>query len=405
MSKKGRRQVASQRESRQLQSGWLVVIGVLILAVGVVIGVHHMRIIAAVAPIVGIKISTDTLDLSSVQKTYQAIKVHYDGDINDGDLIEGANRGLVAALGDEHTMYMSADEVSEFQKSLSGNIGGGVGIEVGIRHNSPTVVRVLRDNPAEKAGVMVGDVITAVNGESSVNKSVSETVSLIRGDVGTTVKLTFLRASQVIELTITRAEITSPSAYHTTENSIGILTVTRFDNDTARLAREAARQFVDQKVKGVVLDLRGNGGGYVAAAQDLAGLWLKEKVVVIEKAQGAVIDELTTGRQAPLEGIPTTVIVNGSSASASEIVAGALQDYRVATIIGETTFGKGSVQRMVGLLAGSELKVTIARWYTPKGRTINSDGITPDTVIELTADDANNGRDPQLDEAKRILQR
>lgn len=389
--------------NRKISPSLLVVILVCAGVLGFVVGVYRHHLYAVVAPVFGVQVSSDTLDLSSVQKTYQSLVVHYDGEMDKNELIEGANRGLVAALGDEHTVYMNSTEAEEFEKGLSGNIGGGVGIEVGIRNNSPTVVRVLRDNPAEKAGVMAGDVIAAVNDESSIDKTVSEAVALIRGDVGTTVKLTLLRGNNTVELTITRAEITSPSAYHTIEDSIGILTITRFDDDTGRLAREAARHFVDKRVKGVVLDLRGNGGGYITAAQEVAGLWLKEKVVVVEKAKGRVIDELSTGRYAPLENLPTVVVVNSSSASASEIVAGALQDYDVATIVGETTFGKGSVQRVVGLLSGAELKVTIARWYTPAGRTINGEGITPDTIVELTADDINADRDPQLSRAKQIL--
>lgn len=392
-----------QVRNRQLSPSLLAVVIVCVGVLGFVIGVYRHHLYAVIAPSFGIPVSSDTLDLSSVQKTYQSLVTYYDGDINKDDLIEGANRGLVAALGDEHTVYMNSEEADEFEKGLSGNIGGGVGIEIGVRNNSPTVVRVLRDNPAEKAGVMAGDVIAAVNDEPSLNKTVSEAVSLIRGDVGTTVKLTLLRGNDTVELTITRAEITSPSAYHTVQDSIGILTITRFDGDTGNLAREAARHFVDKRVKGVVLDMRGNGGGYITAAQEVAGLWLKEKVVVVEKAKGKIIDELSTGRYAPLENMPTVVIVNGSSASASEIVAGALQDYNAATIIGETTFGKGSVQRVVSLLSGAELKVTIARWYTPTGRSINGEGITPDTIVELTAQDINADRDPQLDRAKQIL--
>ncbi|HRQ86983.1 MAG TPA: S41 family peptidase, partial [Candidatus Saccharibacteria bacterium] len=389
-------------KTRQLSPSLLVVILVCVGIIGFVAGVYRQHLYAVVAPVFGVQVATDTLDLSSVQKTYQSLIVHYDGDINKGDLIEGANRGLVEALGDEHTVYMNSQEADEFEKGLSGNIGGGVGIEVGMRNNSPTVVRVLKDNPAEKAGVMVGDVIAAINDESSTHKTVTEAVEVIRGDVGTTVKLTLLRGNSTVDITITRAEITSPSAYYNIEDSIGILTITRFDEDTGRLAREAARHFTDRNVKGVVLDLRGNGGGYITAAQEVAGLWLKDKVVVIEKAKGKVIDELFTGRQAPLEGMPTVVVVNSSSASASEIVAGAFQDYKIATIIGETTFGKGSVQRVVGLLAGAELKVTIARWYTPNNRTINGEGITPDMIVELTAEDVNANQDPQLDKAKQL---
>jgi carboxyl-terminal processing protease len=262
------------------------------------------------------------------------------------------------------------------------------------------VLRVLRDNPAEKAGVVVGDVITAVNGESVEGKSVAETVDKIKGDAGTTVKVTVLRGAEMKDFTVTREVVTNPSVYGSVENGVGVMTISRFDSETGSLARKVAGEFKTANVKGVVLDLRGNGGGYVTAAQDVAGIWLDKQVVVTEKRSGKVTDELKSGGSPILNGIPTVVLINASSASASEIVAGALHDHKAASLLGEKSFGKGSVQKLVGLGEGTMLKVTVARWYTPGGLNISEKGITPDTTVVRTVEDINANRDPQLDAAK-----
>jgi len=340
------------------------------------------------------------LDLSSVQATYQSVKENFDGDIDDAKLIEGANRGLVEALGDQYTVFMNKKESSDFDNSLSGNIGGGVGIELAMRGDLPTVVRVLRDNPAEKAGVAVNDIVTAVNGESVEKQTTTEIVTKIRGDAGTTVKVTVFRDGVSKDFTLTREVVNNPSVYGSVVNGVGVMTISRFDDKTGGLARSLATEFKAAGVKGVVLDLRGNGGGYVTAAQDVGGIWLDKQVVVTEKKGDKVTDELKTGGSPILNGVPTVVLINSSSASASEIVAGALRDHKAATLMGEKSFGKGSVQKLVGLTDGSMLKVTVARWYTPSGLNISEKGITPDTTVERSIDDLSAGRDPQLDAAK-----
>ena len=344
------------------------------------------------------------IDLSSVQETYHALARNFDGELDSQLLIEGASRGLVEAAGDQYTVYMNAEEATAFDNSLTGNIGGGIGVEVGIRNDVPTVVRVLEDNPAQKAGIQVGDIIAEVNGENTLDATLSEVVTAIRGEEGTTVQLAMIRDSDTKDFSVTRATINNPSAYGEVRDGVGILTVSRFDNDTGSLARAVARDFVAQGVKGVVLDLRGNGGGYVTAAQSLAGIWLDNKVVVTERTGTKVVDELKTGSTPILEGVPTVVLVNESSASASEIVAGALHDYDAATLVGTTTFGKGSVQKLVNLQDDAVLKVTIARWYTPNGHNISEKGIDPDVVVERTVEDVNASRDPQLDAALGTLQ-
>lgn len=343
------------------------------------------------------------IDLTSVQETYRALESNFDGDLDKKKLIEGANKGLVDAAGDQYTVFMNKKESTSFDDALSGNIGGGVGVEVGMRNNVPTVVRVLQDNPAEKSGVMINDIITKVNGESTEGKTLTEVTTAIRGEVGTTVKLTVLRNGEEKEFNITREQVNNPSAYGQIKDGVGILTITRFDDETGSLARAVAMDFKNKGVKGVVVDLRGNGGGYVTAAQAVAGIWLDRQLVTTERTKGKVTEELKSTGSPILNGVKTVVLVNGSSASASEIVAGALHDHKVATLVGETTFGKGSVQKLVNLSDGATLKVTIARWYTPRGVNISEKGIVPDTTVVRSADDINAGRDPQLEAALKAI--
>ena len=371
--------------------------------IGFAAGTRSNDVIAALAPIFGIKVATGSVDLSAVERTYQQLAANFDGKLDAQALIDGASRGLVAAAGDKFTVYMDAKEASQFNNDLSGNIGGGIGAEIGIRNNKPTIIRILEGNPAEKVGLLAGDEIVAVNGSSADSWTADKTASAVRGDVGTTVKLTINRNGEQKDYTVTRATVDNPSVESSVKDGIGTLTISRFDDQTGTLARKAAENFKQQNVKGVVLDLRDNGGGYITAAQDVAGLWLNNKLVVSERTNGVTTDKLQSDSNPVLNGIPTVVLVNGDTASASEIVSGALQDYKVATLIGEKTYGKGTVQKVLDMGAGTRLKVTIARWYTPNGKNIDKQGITPDKVVKLSSDDTNAGRDPQMDSARQQL--
>lgn len=391
--------MAKQPRRRSRVSVSTVFVVALTLVIGFVAGTRSHEIYAAVGPLFGIKIDASTLDLSSVQRTYQSLKANYDGELDQQALVDGASRGLVAAAGDKYTVFMDAKEAAEFNKSLSGDIGGGVGVELGVRDDKPTVVRVLDNNPAKAAGLLAGDVIMKVNDELVVDLDTSKIAEKIRGEVGTSVKLTVLRGDEQKEFSITRAKVTNPSVQTEVKGGTGIIRITRFDEDTASLARSAAEKLKQQGVKGVVLDLRGNGGGYLTAAQDVAGIWLSDKVVVSERTGGKVTDTLRSDKDPILNGVKTVVLVDSETASASEIVAGALRDHGAATLVGTTTFGKGTVQKMITLDADALLKVTVARWYTPNGKNLSEGGIKPDQTVQMTADDVNAGRDPQLDAA------
>lgn len=398
------------RPQSSISKSTLYAIIALVAVVSYVAGTRHQDILATAGPALGMKVASGSLDLSSTEEAYRQLKANYDGTLDQQKLIDGATRGMVAAAGDRYTVFMDAKEAKEFNDDLSGTIGGGIGAEVGIRNNQPTVVRILDGNAAQKAGVLAGDVIKSINDQSSVGWTADKAASTIRGEAGTTVKLEVQRGQEAKTFTITRAVVNNPSVTHSVVDGVGIITISRFDDQTGTLARQAAQDVKRQNVRGVILDVRNNGGGYLTAAQDVAGIWLDKKAVVTERTFGKVVDTISSGGNPVLNGIPTIVLINGGTASASEIVAGALQDYGVATLVGEKSYGKGTVQKVINLNGsgnllgdkgdGALLKVTTARWYTPKGKNITSEGIAPNKVVPLSDEDSNAGRDPQLEAAK-----
>ena len=387
-------------EKRQQLSWFLTLIIVAI--VSFVAGARSDALFANVASVFGVRTSNKTIDLSSVQKTYQELVANYDGKLDTQKLIYGANRGLVEAAGDPHTAYMDPDETKEFDKSLNGQIGGGIGAEIGLRNNKPTIIKPLENSPAQKAGIKAGEVIVKVNDEASSDWSVEKVVSKIRGEVGTSVKLTLLSGGQTREVSVVRQNIVSPAVESEIDGEIGILKVNRFGDDTVSLARKYASEFVEKGVKKVILDLRNNPGGTVGAAQGLLGIWLDNQIAMTERRGSEIVKTLRTTGTPILGNMKTVVLINGNSASASEITAGALREYGKATLVGQKSYGKGSVQIVLGLPGGSQMKVTEARWYTPKGKNIDKTGIEPDVKVDLSSDDVNNNLDPQMDKAKSL---
>ena len=387
-------------EKRQQLSWFLTLIIVAI--VSFVAGARSDALFANVASVFGVRTSNKTIDLSSVQKTYQELVANYDGKLDTQKLIYGANRGLVEAAGDPHTAYMDPDETKEFDKSLSGQIGGGIGAEIGLRNNKPTIIKPLENSPAQKAGIKAGEAIVKVNDEASSDWSVEKVVSKIRGEVGTSVKLTLLSGGQTREVSVVRQNIVSPAVESEIDGEIGILKVNRFGDDTVSLSRKYASEFVEKGVKKVILDLRNNPGGTVGAAQGLLGIWLDNQIAMTERRGSEIVKTLRTTGTPILGNMKTVVLINGNSASASEITAGALREYGKATLVGQKSYGKGSVQIVLGLPGGSQMKVTEARWYTPKGKNIDKTGIEPDVKVDLSSDDVNNNVDPQMDKAKLL---
>lgn len=382
----------ARRRNNRLSLGMAVVATVLVGWGGYVLGTR-----VNVLP-------SSNLSYGQLDEVYRVLVSKYDGKLDKQKLLDGAKRGLVDAAGDPYTVYFTADEAKEFSSDLNGKFEG-IGAELGKTEGRLTILSVIGDSPAQNAGLQAKDIIYKVNDEETAKMTVSDAVKKIRGEKGTSVKLSIVRGGAGKDYTIVRDSITNPSVKSEVLNgSVGYMRITRFGDDTSSLARKAAQDFKDQNVSKVILDLRGNGGGLLNAARDVSSLWLKDKVVVSERTNGVTTDTLRSDSSPILSGVKTVVLVDGGSASASEIVAGALKDNGAATLVGEKTFGKGSVQTVENLVGGAELKVTIARWYTPLGKNINKEGIMPDKVVALSEDDVKAGRDPQKDAALAVLQ-
>ncbi len=345
------------------------------------------------------------LDYSSVEALYDKLRAGFDGELDQSKLLEGLRSGLAEAAGDPYTEYFNPQAAEQFNSDLNGSFTG-IGAELSKDDkNNIVVVAPISGFPAEKAGLKPKDIIAEIDGNSAYDISVSNAVAKIRGPKGTQVKLTIVRGTEQKSFAITREQITIPSVTSKTlDGNLGYLRISRFSEDTARLAQKAASEFKAAGVKGMVLDLRSNPGGLLESSVKVSGLWLNEgKTVLSERRGGAVIRTYKSDGPATLAGVPTVVLIDEGSASASEITAGALKDNSVATLIGMKSFGKGSVQQLEDLVDGGILKVTIARWYTPAGKNIDKEGIKPDTEVKISDDDAKSGRDPQLDAAAKFL--
>lgn len=380
----------------------LLIILIVVFILGFSLGGRNQAVFGQIGKIFGVRVDQSELNHKELDQTYALIKQKFDGKIDPKVLMDGANKGLVEALGDRHTAYLTPKEAEEFNKNLEGDIGGGIGAEVGVRKNLITIIRPLKNSPAIKAGLQAGDVVFKVNDEEIGNQTLEQVIQKIRGKPGTEVKLTVIRKDQPkpFEIKIIRQFINNPSVNLDFKDDVAILTVSRFDKQTALLARQEADKIKSRGIKKIVLDLRGNAGGYLTAARDLAGLWLDGQLVVSERVGDKTVQEFFAKKgDNILNDAKTVVLMNAGSASASEIVIGALKDYERAHLIGETSFGKGSVQELLNLPNGGQLKVTIARWYTPQGHNIDGQGIKPGQDVELTADDWQNDRDPQLQAA------
>lgn len=348
---------------------------------------------------------SQNLDFGQVEKTYDILKTKFDGKLDNEKLQDGLQRGLVDAADDPYTTFLSQKEAAEFDSDLNGTFSG-IGAELGKRDEKLVVMAPIEGSPAKKAGIRAGDIIAKIGDEDTIKITVDEAVNKIRGEAGTDIKLTLIRGDKPVEVTITRANISVPSVKsEMLEGDIGYIQLTRFSDDTAELASKAAQDFKSKNAKGIILDVRNNGGGLLTTAVDVSGLWLNNKVVVKEKEGDRTKSELRSGNNPILEGVPTKVLINEGSASASEILAGALRDHGAAELVGEKTFGKGSVQELIELPGGGRLKVTVARWFTPKDKNIDKEGIKPAIKVELTPEDFNQDRDPQKAKAIELLKR
>lgn len=328
--------------------------------------------------------------------------------ISTEDKINGAIAGLVSAYNDPYTIYLPPSEAASFDEDISGNFSG-VGMEVGMRDNYVTIIAPLSGTPAEKAGIMSGDVIVSIDGVKTENMSIDKAVKLIRGEQGTTVILEIARrgAGEILTISIVRDQIEIPTIKTQQKGDIFIISLYSFNALAEVKIQEALGEYIESDANKLILDLRGNPGGYLQSAVAIASYFLPTGKVVLReqfsddipeqvyRSQGKVVRDFSPDE--------LVVLIDGGSASASEILAGALAQHNIATLIGEDSFGKGSVQELVPLKSEASLKVTVARWLTPDGTSISEGGLTPDIKVARTFEDRQAERDPQLDVAISVL--
>ncbi len=340
--------------------------------------------------------------------------------------IYGAIQGLTASQGDPYTVFFPPEESAMFKSDISGNFEG-VGMEIALKDNILTVVAPLKDSPAEKADVRSGDKLIQIGDQSTQDLSVDKAVKLIRGTKGTIVKLTFIRAgtNQPLIKEITRGVINIPTIQtevksgstsgETGDNGIGlrkdgiyVIRLFSFTSQSPDLFRKALREFVESGSHKLIIDLRGNPGGYLEAAQDMASWFLPSgKAIVTEDFGGKRENNVFRSKGYNIFGkdLKLIILVDAGSASASEILAGALKEHGIARLVGTKTFGKGSVQELIPVTADTSLKVTVARWLTPNGHNLSKDGLDPDFEVKVTQKDIDAKIDPQMEKAVEILRK
>lgn len=325
--------------------------------------------------------------------------------VDESQLFYGAIAGSVASLGDPHSVFFDPETTEKFTEELSGSFEG-IGAEIAIKNDRITVVSPLPDSPAEKVGLKTGDKIYAIDGQDTTGMSLDYAVSKIRGPKGTEVVLTIARDGfeEIKEYKIVREKIQIQSVkWQMLDNNIVHLELRYFNEDTEAEFNKAILAILAKDPRGIIFDLRNNPGGFLDTAISVAGEWIEDGVVVYERSKDGKLQAHTTKGSARLKDFPTVILINEGSASGSEIVAGALKDLELAILVGEKTFGKGSVQTLFPLDDGSAIKLTIAEWLTPNQNTIDGDGVEPDIEIKLTEEDFSNDKDPQLDKAKEII--
>jgi len=349
-------------------------------------------------------------DLEVLDEVYDLIEEDYvdENSLKEPDVAYGLAKGLLSSLDDPYSLFMTPKENKDFQDSLGGKLEG-IGAELTLKDELLTVVSPLKNSPASKVGLMPEDIIIKINGETTEGFSLEEAVAKIRGEKGTEVNLTIFRKksddSSELEFKIVRDAITIESVtWEIKENQIAYISLNQFGENTTKEFNNAVNEILLQEVKGVVLDLRFNGGGFLEGAVDIVSAFIQDgNVVTVKKRDSLGNETLEVSGDVKLENMPLVVLINKGSASASEIVAGAIQDHKRGLILGEQSFGKGTVQEVMPLQDGSSVRLTIAKWFTPNGINISETGIMPDQEVEMLIEDYVENRDPQLDAAVQYL--
>ena len=348
---------------------------------------------------------------ADISRVKAIIDKYYLGDVDEQKLTDAAVKGYVSGLGDEYSEYITKEELSDFKSDITGNYNG-VGIYYGRLKDSSEVVVItaIKDTPAYKAGIQPGDIITKINDEEiSSEESLTSVANKIKGEVGSSVKLTIKRGEEVKEFNLTRENIQLHKVESKMlENNIGYINISSFDEETANQFKDEYSKLEKEGIKSLIIDLRNNGGGIVQEATDIADRILKKDLVILSTKDKNGEEEITKAKDDDSIDIPIIVLVNENSASASEILAGALKDNKVAQIVGTKTFGKGVIQSVFTLSNGSALKLTIEEYYTPSNTKINHVGITPDIEVKLPDDIENQylipeEQDTQLQKAIELL--
>ncbi len=350
------------------------------------------------------------VDVSLMWNVWRLLQTKYiePNDLEARKMALGAVAGMVSAVGDPYTVFMTPKENTDFRQGLSGHLQG-IGAQLSQSGTFVVVVSPIKGSPAAKAGLQPDDVILQVDGKDITGQGLEEVVSQIRGPKGSTVKLGIGRRGEddLLNISITRDDITVPSTEyevkHGTGGDIGYLAINQFGDETIGEVQKIVEGVDAKKLKGFIIDLRYNGGGYLDGAVDLVSMFQKKGKVVDVAGRGDEPQRHFVNGRAVLADIPLVVLVNEGSASASEITAGALQDNKRATIVGVKSFGKGTVQEVIDLPGGTSLRVTIAHWLTPNGRNLSKEGVMPDVIVERTREQIIAGEDPQLDKAMEVL--
>jgi len=352
----------------------------------------------------------NAVDFSLFWDAWRLVEEKYVGrqDLDYQKMLYGAISGMIKGVGDPYTVFMDPEENKQFMEGMTGEFEG-IGAELGMRNDILTVIAPLEGTPAQKAGLKSGDKIVKINDKLTSDLSVDEAVVLIRGAKGTEVSLTVMRDEwpDPREIKIVRGTIKIPVIDFKVVDNIAQIKLYEFNQNSADEFGKVAQKIIsqrDNKVKGVVLDMRNNPGGYLDLSVDIAGWFLPAgHVVAIEDYGNGKKNQYRTSGTGSLKNIPLVVLINQGSASAAEILAGALRDDRQVQLIGEKSFGKGSVQQLQDLLGGSSLKVTVAKWLTPSGKSIQDQGLEPDVEVGFTEEDVKAGRDPQMERAMEIV--
>ena len=351
------------------------------------------------------KIEADGMDekLKAIRKIIDENYL-YEDEIDEDALTEGMYAGYVNGLGDPYTVYFTSEETKEMFESVSGEFSGvGAQLSQNYETSQVTITKVFENSPAEEAGLKAGDILYKVDERELQDEDLTEIVTWIKGEEGTKVKLGVIRDGKELELTATRRKIEVPTVeYEMKEGQIGYIAISEFDTVTYTQFENALDDLEKQGMKGLVIDLRSNPGGSLETVVNMLNLILPKGVVVSTKDREGNTEEYTCDGKHEFSK-PMAVLVNQYSASASEIFAGAVQDYGTGEIVGVTTYGKGVVQQIIGLKDGSSIKVTISEYFTPNGRSINGEGVTPDVEVEYERDEENPDADNQLDKALEVI--